>query len=72
LASACHRFDDRLINRITFDNCGIDDHEMATIIQACLNLTDFKSIVYKANTFGQESLEKIAPLLERKIPNHLE
>lgn len=47
LASACRLFDDHLINRILFDNCGIDDLELSIIIEACLILKDFKSIVYK-------------------------
>jgi len=47
LASACKLFDDHLINRILFDNCGIDDLELAIIIEACCILKDFKSIIYK-------------------------
>ena len=49
LASACEVFDSHLVNRFFFDNCGIDDQEMAIILNACCVLGDFKSFVYKQN-----------------------
>ena len=36
------------------------------------NLEDFKKIVYKNNEFSHLSLEKIFPIIQRKIPFHLE
>lgn len=47
LASACKQLDNTLMNRILFENCGIDDLEMSIIIEACITLKDFKSIIYK-------------------------
>ena len=61
------------MNRVFFENCGIDDEELATIIQACHHLNDFKSSVYKQNAFGEKSLAQLPPLMHKKqIPHHLE
>jgi|TARA_B110000285_G_C14790675_1_gene452888 hypothetical protein len=60
------------INRIVFDNCGIDDEEFAAMLQGLEVLKDFKKIIYRYNAFGHMSLKNLKPLLEKKIPNHLE
>ena len=39
------------INRVRFDNCGIDDDEMADLLQAFIQFKDFKSIIYRNNDF---------------------
>ena len=62
LAIACQLFD-KSINRVLFDNCGIDDMEFSAILQGLDKLQDFKSIVYKRNIFDKLSLEAIKPLL---------
>ena len=61
LAVACQLFD-KSINRVMFDNCGIDDREFAAILQGLDKLQDFKSIIYKRNIFDELSLEAIKPL----------
>ena len=33
---------------------------------------DFKSIIYKMNTVSSLSIGKMAPLLQKRLPNHLE
>jgi len=68
---ACSLFD-KSINRVLFDNCGIDDEEFAAILQGLAKLNDFKSIIYKQNTFNEMSMENIIPLFHKKLPNHLE
>ena len=42
------------------------------ILEAVSNLEDFKKIVYKNNEFSHLSLEQISPIVQRKIPFHLE
>ena len=71
LAQAFQHFD-QFINRVIFDNCGIDDGEFAAILGAVKKLKDFKKIIYRRNCFHTESLAAIQELFERKIPNHLE
>lgn len=55
-----------------FNNCGIDDSEFSSILEGLNHLKDFKSIIYKMNAFGELSLLKLGPLLEKRLPNHLE
>lgn len=54
-----------------FDNCGIDDGEMADLLQAFVQFKDFKSIIYRQNDLQDESLEILERLLTKGIPYHL-
>ena len=49
LAKACEYFELININRIYFDNCGIDDEEFAAMLEGIAKLKDFKKIIYKHN-----------------------
>ena len=60
------------INRVIFDNCGVDDEEFAAILRGIKKLKDFKKIVYRHNVFLDKSLKEMKGVLERRIPNHLE
>lgn len=60
------------MNRVFLNNCGIDDGEFSSILEGLNHLKDFKSIVYKANLFGEKSLSSLEPLLRKRVPNHLE
>lgn len=51
---------DNYINKVIFDNCGIDDTEFAAILNGINKLKGFNKIVYRYNTFGKESLEVIS------------
>ena len=59
------------INRVRFDNCGIDDGEMAHLLSAFAQFKDFKSIIYRLNELHDEAVAGIAKLFEKKIPYHL-
>ena len=72
LAQACKHFNDQIVNRVHFDNCGLDDTELSIVIEALSQLHDFKSIVYKQNEFGPQALEQIPKLFNRPIPFHLQ
>jgi len=52
LAQACKHFNDQIVNRVYFENCGLDDTELSIVIEAFSQLHDFKSIIYKQNVFG--------------------
>ena len=60
------------INRVRFDNCGIDDGEMASLLSAFTKFKDFKSIIYRHNELHEESLDGLRKLFENKVPYHLE
>ena len=55
-----------------FDNCGIDDGEMANLLRAFAQFKDFKAIVYRHNELDEESLDVLIPLLDKGIPYHLQ
>lgn len=55
-----------------FDNCGIDDGEMASLLSAFSKFKDFKSIIYRHNELHEESLEGFCKLFKNKVPYHLE
>jgi hypothetical protein len=56
LAVAAPNIDSSIINRILFSNCGISDSSFAAIIRGVTKIKDFKSIIYKLNEFGPESV----------------
>ena len=72
LARACQFFDHKFVNRVLFNNCGIDDQEFAFILEGLSKLKDFKSILYKMNSFRELSIQNLRPLLLKRLPNHLE
>ena len=55
-----------------FDNCGIDDREMADILEGLSHIKDFKSLVTRMNYFNGLSIAKLEALLLKRLPNHLE
>ena len=72
LARSCPKFKEGVFNRIVLDNCGVDDGEFASILQGLKTMKDFKKIIYRYNSFGEESLAEIKDLLDRKLPFHLD
>ena len=71
LAEACSYFDTHVVNRVLFNNCGIDGDEFADILIGLQRLKDVKSIIYKMNEANQNSIDNIVPLLEKRLPHHL-
>jgi len=49
LADAFANFTDANINRVIFDNCGIDDLEFSNLLKGIQTLKDFKKIIYRRN-----------------------
>ena len=56
------KFLQKNINRVRFDNCGIDDGEMASLLSAFVQFKDFKSIIYRRNAVHEETLEGLRNL----------
>ena len=65
-------FLESVINRVRFDNCGIDDGEMSALLQAFSKFKDFKSIIYRFNEFSECSMDGIRSILVKQFPNHLQ
>ena len=63
LAAACKNFSTLGVNRMIFDNCGIDDGEFSAILRGIQKLKDFKKIIYRYNLFHTESLKELTPIL---------
>ena len=42
------------------------------ILEGLHHLKDFKSIIYKMNAINSLSLQKMIPILEKRLPMHLE
>ena len=54
------------------DNCNVTDSQMASLLEGCARLRDFKSFIYRSNTFDVKSAKCLSGLLWRKPPNHFE
>lgn len=72
LAVAAPNIDSSIINRILFSNCGISDSSFAAIIRGVTKIKDFKSIIYKLNEFGPESVLALDQLFQKNVPFHFE
>lgn len=59
------------IDAVLFDNCGIDDEELAILLEGFMALPGIKSFTYKNNVFQHLGLEAIKPVLFRPDPRNL-
>ena len=66
--SALHQ----IVNRVLFNNCGLSGDQFAMVLEGLAYLRDFKSIIYKMNAVNSLSLEKMIPVLDKRLPMHLE
>jgi len=60
------------IDAVLFDNCGIDDEELAILLEGFMGLPGIKSFTYKNNVFQHLGLESIKPVLGRPDPRNLQ
>ena len=60
------------INAIYFDNCGIDDDELALLLEGLIPMDCFKTFVYINNVFEYAAMEAIKPILLHKYPRELQ
>jgi hypothetical protein len=59
------------VNVVYLDNCGIDDDEFTDLLDGLLSLKSLRMLFYKESVFGDNALNGIKPLLEKKYPNNL-
>ncbi len=60
------------LNTVLFDNCGIDDEELALLLGAFSQMKIFQNFIYKNNVFKEVSLEAMKELLQKRDPENLE
>ena len=61
-----------LLRNITLDNNGMQDGDMAEILEGLTFQSQCSSLVIKRNEVGEKSLIEIQKLLWKKKPNHLD
>ena len=47
LADSCEHLDDKVINRMLFNNCGISGDQLAVIFNGIAKMKDFKALIYR-------------------------
>ena len=72
IAAAFQNVDNHLLNRVFFDNCGLDDYEFSQILNSVAQWRDSKSITLKNNEFGSLSLVELKKLFLNKVPFQLQ
>ena len=53
----------KFLQELRLDNCGVDDGELASILVGLQSQKNFRVLYYKHNSFGEESLEALKPIL---------
>ena len=71
LAVSCEHLDNKAVNRMLFNNCSITGDLMAIILEGIAKLQDFKALTYKQNALNPLTIEKLIPILQFGVPNHL-
>lgn len=59
------------IEAILFDNCGIDDKELAILLEGLTVAEHFEKFVYKNNVFMHRGVQALKPILIKPDPHHL-
>lgn len=72
LGEACEFLDSKLINRMVFNNCGMNGDQLATILEGVAKMIDFKALTYNKNTMSLGAIERLHPIFERSLPHHFE
>ena len=72
LAAACEWLDHKFVNRMLFDNNGIDGDHLATLLEGALKMEDFKALIIRRNLVNNAMIDKLGPVLQRRVPHHLE
>lgn len=63
--------DHKLVNRMLFNNCGLSGDQLAVILDGVAKMKDFKSLIYRLSSINALAIEKMGPLFQKFIPNHL-
>ena len=71
LGQSCAHFSD-FISKVVLENNNFLDRDLAKLLESISELKCFRSIVYKKNGLGHQSVDFLERLLAKKLPNHLE
>ena len=71
LGESCSHFSD-FISKVVLDSNKFLDQDFAKLLESISKLKSFRSIIYKKNGLGHQSVDFLERLLARKPPNHLE
>ena len=72
LAHAVQYLDSAKVNRVHFENCGLNDDDLAGFFAAFAKVRDFKAVTVKQGTVGDRGMEALPGLLAKVVPFHLE
>ena len=61
-----------LINRMVLNNVGMSADSLAHLLDSISMVKDFKSFIYKQGGLNSLAIDRMAPILYRPVPNHLE
>jgi hypothetical protein len=56
------------LNALILSNCGVDDAELAAMLEGLDSQKGFKILQYKYNEFMEQSLAAITPILMKPAP----
>jgi len=59
------------LQRLSLENCGVDDGELAAMLKGLAKQDHFRVFSYKYNEFGEESLEAMKVILRKQHPSNL-
>ena len=54
---ACKIIDYNQMNKVLFNNCGLNGNKFAKILEGLVQVKDFKSIIYKKNELNSLAIE---------------
>ena len=62
LAEACEFLDTTVVNRMLFNNCGLQGDQLSLILDGIAKMRDFKALILRLSTVHALSLEKLLPI----------
>jgi len=65
-------FNKEFVSRFLFQNCGLTDAHIETLLKGADKLEHVSSLVFKHEEFGNKSVKLIKPLVERPRPHNLQ
>lgn len=72
LSDACEHLDHQVVNRMFFKNCGLTGDTLSIILEGVAKMKDFKALVYCKQPINSLAISKLIPIIQKRIPYHLE
>ena len=70
--SESFKYFSNIVSRLILDKNGLSDQDFSKILEPLSQFKRFRSIIYRRNELGMESLQHFVPMLKRRVPFHLE